>query len=70
MGRTKSGTWSVCTLVKGSAATGNVDSGLAAHETSSSLSQHECGALLRQVHAGNPGGLQLVCKVSGRVRTA
>lgn len=60
VGRSKLGTWSVCTLLRG-------ETDLLAHETTSALSQRECGALLRQIHAGNSlgshGGLQLVCKV-------
>lgn len=67
VGRSKLGTWSVCTLLRG-------ETDLLAHETTSALSQRECGALLRQIHAGNSlgshGGLQLVCKAYGVIGCA
>ena len=78
VGRSKDGQWMVLTLVRApgcqAAASAIQQPGseqlmaqpqLEAHETASSLTQEECGALLRQIHAGNAatGGLQLVCKV-------
>jgi hypothetical protein len=65
--------WSICTLHKGGATPGKSRQciePLQAHETTSSLSQQECGQLLRQIHVGNQGGLQLVCKVSSVARCA
>jgi len=71
VGRSKAGpgrSWVVLTLVRGSPTKGSALPSLEAHETTSALSQQECAALLRQIHAGNSGsssgGLQLVCKVS------
>lgn len=69
VGRSKDGgRWTVLTLVRGGGSPSAKKEGteLEAHETTSSLSQKECGALLRQIHAGNTNssGLQLVCKAS------
>lgn len=57
--------WAILTLKR--AAARSKDPDLSVHETPSLLTQAQCSATLRQLHAGNvaasPPGLQLVCKV-------